>query len=227
MKISAAVFDFGGVMTSCATPVRVKEIVDAAGLPWNAVTDGFAKYRRDYDIGEITVAEFYDRLWRDAGVEVSAAVRAAIEEADTASFLHPNAGTLDFMRSLKERGFKIGILTNMPRELAPRFRERFAGTVALTDALVVSCEVRLVKPMREIYDLMAQTLAVPGGEICFFDDAPVNCRGARDAGWHSICFTSISEAASEFEKLAESVCARQRRGCSGRNGLLEYATVVQ
>ena len=159
-----------------------------------------------------------DRDCADVLIQL-AAVRAAIEEADTASFLHPNAGTLDFMRSLKERGFKIGILTNMPRELAPRFRERFAGTVALTDALVVSCEVRLVKPMREIYDLMAQTLAVPGGEICFFDDAPVNCRGARDAGWHSICFTSISEAASEFEKLAESVCARQRRDVPGNFAL--------
>lgn len=201
MKIEAAVFDFGGVMSLCATPVRVKEIVDAKALPWQAVVDGFARYRRQYDLGEITVGEFYDRLWRDAGVEVSAEDRAAIEEADTASFLHGNANTLDWMYALKAQGYKLGILTNMPRELAPRFKEYFADIIAEADALIVSCEVHLVKPMREIYDLTAGKLGTDVSRICFFDDSELNCRGARDAGWQAVRFDSFDAAVSAFEDI--------------------------
>lgn len=204
MKIEAVVFDFGGVMSTCATPVRVKEIVDARSLPWQAVVDGFAKYRRLYDLGEITVGEFYDRLWRDAGVEVSGGDRKLIEEADTASFLYANAKVLDWMRTLKSRGYSLGILTNMPNELAPRFREHFSDIIAQADALVVSCEVHLVKPMREIYDLTAQKLGVDGSRICFFDDSEMNCRGARDARWQAVRFDSFDTAVADFESMVRS-----------------------
>ena len=105
------------------------------------------------------------------------------------------------MRSLKAQGYKLGILTNMPRELAPRFKEHFAAIIAEADALIVSCEVHLVKPMREIYDLMACRLGVDGSAICFFDDSELNCQGARDAGWQAIRFDSFDCAVSNFEKL--------------------------
>jgi putative hydrolase of the HAD superfamily len=201
MKISGVVFDFGGVMTSCATPVRVKALVDKAGLPWQAVLDGFAAYRRAYDLGEISVREFYARVWRDAGVRVEASLSAAIEQADTESFLHPNEETLAWIRALKAQGFKFGVLTNMPHELAPHFRAHFAETLALADALIVSSEVRLVKPMPEIYAAMATRLALPPAELCFFDDAPVNCEGARAAGWQAIRFTTTPAAQEAFEKV--------------------------
>jgi putative hydrolase of the HAD superfamily len=204
MKIEGVVFDFGGVMSTCATPVRVKEITDARSLPWQAVVDGFSKYRRLYDLGEISVGEFYDRLWRDAGVEVSAGDRLLIEEADTASFLYGNQKVLDWMRSLKSEGYKLGILTNMPNELAPRFKEHFSDIIAEADALVISCEERLVKPMREIYDLTAQRLGVDASRICFFDDSEMNCRGARDARWQAVRFESLDSAVADFERMIQS-----------------------
>ena len=196
---TAVVFDFGGVMTTCATPVRVKEIADGAGLPWQAVLDGFSRHRRAYDIGDITVTEFYARTWRDAGVEVDPETEAAIEEADSTSFLHPNMRTLEWMRSLKARGFKIGILTNMPRELAPRFRERFADFIATAGALVISSEVRLVKPMPEIYALVEGQLGVPAAEIAFVDDSPVNCGGAEACGWRTVLFRDNAQAEGDLE----------------------------
>ena len=202
---SAVVFDFGGVMTTCATPVRVKEIADEAGLPWQAVLDGFARHRRAYDIGDITVSEFYARTWRDAGVEVDPATEAKIEEADSTSFLHPNMRTLDWMRSLKGRGFRLGILTNMPRELAPLFREHFADFIATADALVVSSEVHLVKPMPEIYALVERRLGVPPAEIAFVDDSPVNCGGAAACGWRPVLFKDNAQAESDLEGLLAKI----------------------
>ena len=195
------VFDFGGVITACASPVKVKAIVDRLGLPWQAVLDGYAKYRREYDLGDITIAEFYDRTWRAAGVAVPPAARAEMEEADTASFLVRNDRTVEWLRSLKARGFALGILTNMPRELAPRFKAGFADVLSLVDALVVSCEEHVVKPMREIYDLAAARIGLPAGELVFFDDSEANCEGARAAGWRAIRFTGNDQAEADLERL--------------------------
>jgi len=199
--IKATVFDFGGVMTSCATPVRVHEIVEANGLPWQAVLDGFKHHRRAYDLGDITVGEFYARTWRDAGVMVPDAVQSEIERADTASFLYGNEKTFAWMNGMKARGYKVGILTNMPRELAPHFKEHFAGFIALAEMTVISSEVHLVKPMREIYDMVREGLDVAADEICLFDDSEVNCRGARAAGWRAICFENVEQASAAFEEM--------------------------
>ena len=204
-KTRGVVFDFGGVMTTCATPVRVKEIVDGLGLPWSAVTRGFERHRRDYDIGDITVAQFYARVWGEAGVAVSAADRAAIEEADTASFLYRDEAALEWMKSLPALGYRLGILTNMPHELAPRFKERFADVIAAAAATVISCEVRLVKPMRGIYDLTASRLGVPPGEILFFDDSAANCRGAEEAGWRAVRYEGLEGAKAAFAAAVSGV----------------------
>jgi len=199
--IRAVVFDFGGVMTTCATPTRVREIVEANALPWQAVLDGFRNHRRAYDIGDISVGEFYARTWRDAGVTVDAAVQAEIELADTTSFLHGSVRTLDWMRELKAQGYKIGILTNMPHELAPHFKSHFADFIALSETTVISSEVHLVKPMRAIYDLVRDRLGVAADEICFFDDSEQNCRGAEEAGWRAIRFACVDQASAAFGGL--------------------------
>lgn len=199
--VKGVVFDFGGVMTTCAAPVRVKAIVDRLGLPWSAVTDGFRRYRRDYDIGDITVAQFYDRVWSDAGVEVGAVDRAAIEEADTASFLYRDGAAVEWIKSLASGGFRLGILTNMPHELAPRFKECFADVIAAAAATVISCEVRLVKPMREIYALTAAKLGLRPEEILFFDDSAANCRGAEESGWSAVLYTGLAGAKAALERM--------------------------
>lgn len=201
--IKAVVFDFGGVMTTCATPTRVREIVEANGLPWQAVLDGFKNHRRAYDLGDITVQEFYERTWRDAGVTVAGDVQSEIEQADTASFLYANEKTYEWMKSLKMRGYKIGILTNMPHELAPHFKTHFAKFIALAETTVISSEVHLVKPMREIYDLVRGNLGAAADEICFIDDSSLNCRGAEDAGWRAIRFENVEQSAVAFEEMTK------------------------
>lgn len=192
--IRAVVLDFGGVMTTCAMPEQVKAIVDEKGLPWEAVQSAFGKYRREYDLGNISVGEFYARTWRDVGIEVDPDTEARIEEADTASFLGRNTRTLEWMKGMKERGLLVGILTNMPRELAPRFREKFWDYIALADTLVVSSEVHFVKPMPGIYALVEKNLGAAPDEIVFVDDSRINCEGAERVGWRVVRFESNEQA---------------------------------
>ncbi len=199
--IKAAVFDFGGVMTTTIMPDRARPLVAKLGIDWRVLEEGFARYRRQMDGDLITMEEMYARIWADAGLSVSDEATARIIAEDRASYLYRNEATLAWMRTLKDRGFRIGILTNMPTSFAGLFREHFADFIALADAMVISGEERLYKPQREIYERLAERLAMPGGELCFFDDVEANCQGARDAGWQAIRFISNEQAAADFEAL--------------------------
>lgn len=199
--IRGCVFDFGGVMTTMTMPDRVRPLVKELGVDWKVLEDGFAKYRRQMDGDFMTIDEMYGKIWSDAGIAVSKEVNDRIIEEDMASFLYRNEGTLALMRSLKSRGFKIGILTNMSSAFGVRFRQTFPDFIELADAMVISGEARMFKPMREIYDLLRERIGLPAGEICFFDDVEANCQGARDAGWNTVRFVDCGQAARDFEAL--------------------------
>lgn len=201
--ITALVLDFGGVMTTSTMPERVRPIAEAAGIDWNALERGYAKYRRLMDADFMSMEEMYARIWKDAGVRLDDETSSRIVEADVASFLFPNLKTLEWMREVKSAGLKIGILTNMSTAFASRFRAAFPEFIALADAMVVSGEEKLYKPMREIYDLAAARLGTVPGEICFVDDSEENCRGAREAGWHAVRFTGTDKARRDFSLLLE------------------------
>lgn len=198
--IKGIVFDFGGVMTTSSMPMRLKRATEELGLPWEPFAEGFRKYRLDYDQGVKTLPEMYDLILGDAKLDLAPEARRRIEEADTASWLYRNERTLEWMRGLEKRGFKIGILTNMAPAFAPLFREHFADFVALADAVVVSGEERLVKPMPEIYALLAKRIALKPGELCFVDDLELNCAAARDCGWHAVRFAGNEQTERALEE---------------------------
>ena len=203
MKISAVVFDFGGVMTTSTMPQRVIALAKEKGIDWNVFVDGFNAHRLDYDAGRITLGEMYALIWGDAGLSVSDETTAAFMKADDESWCYRNERTLGWMRSLKARGFKIGILTNMsPRFAAEHFRSTFADFISLADAMVVSGDEGMVKPQREIYDLLRTRIDLPAGELCFVDDVERNVAGAHAAGWQAIRFVSNDQVEADFERLA-------------------------
>ena len=200
--VRAVVFDFGGVMTTTTMPERVRACTGELGIDWSVLADGFDRYRRLTDGGFITIEQMYDLIWADADLALSEEAKARVLAEDRASFLegYVNRRTLAWMRSLKERGYRIGILTNMPPAFAVHFRRVFAEFIALADAMVISGDEMMFKPQRRIYDLLASRIGLRPGELCFVDDVEANCEGARRAGWRAIRFESNEQAEREFEE---------------------------
>ena len=197
-EIKGVVFDFGGVMTTCTMPERVRPIVDELGIPWAALESGFAKYRRLMDGGFMGFDEMYRKIWEEAGVTLSEETQTKILEEDMASFMYPNLRTLDWMRNLRTQGYKIGILTNMSADFGVKFRSSFKDFIALSEALVISGEEHLYKPMKEIYDLLRDRIGLKAEELLFIDDVKGNCDGARAAGWKAMRFVSNEQAECDF-----------------------------
>lgn len=206
MKIEAVVFDFGGVMTTSTMPMRVIELAEAKGIDWGVFKRGFDAHRLDYDAGRITLAEMYELIWRDAGIVVDADTNAAFMEADDRSWCYRNERTLAWMKALKSRGYKIGILTNMaPRFAREHFRSAFADFIAQADAMVISGDEGIVKPQREIYDLLRGRIALPAASLLFVDDLERNVAAARAAGWQAVRFETNDQVEADFERLLQIV----------------------
>ena len=201
MKISAVVFDFGGVMTLATMPDKVRTTLDRLGVEWRVVTEGYAKFRRQLDGNFISFEDMYDLIFADNDIELSESDKKELIENDISSFHPCNEKTLALMREIKERGYEIGILTNMPTAFVPSFKNYYKDFIALADAMVISGEEKMYKPQRRIYRLMTKRLNVEPGEICFFDDVEANCESARLCGWKAIRFTDVVQAMREFEEL--------------------------
>ena len=203
MAVKGVVFDFGGVMTTSTMPERVRRCTEKFGIDWSALETGYQKYRRIMDGGFITIAEMYDNIWADAGIEISQKQFEEILEEDFASFMegNRNPATLKWMRKLKAEGFKIGILTNMPPEFEVRFRKVYADYIELADAMVVSGLEHMFKPQRRIYDLLRDRIGLMAEELVFVDDTEPNLEGARKAGWKTVKFVDAESAAKALEEL--------------------------
>lgn len=54
----------------------------------------------------------------------------------------------------------------------------------------ISCEMRLLKPSRAIYDAAVRRIGLPAGEILFIDDNETNVAAAREAGLQARLYVS-------------------------------------
>ncbi len=62
------------------------------------------------------------------------------------------------------------------------------------DFKFLSYELGLLKPDREVFDRVAELVAVPAGRILFLDDNQLNVDGARDAGFTAARANGVAEA---------------------------------
>ncbi len=191
--VDGVVFDFGGVIS--ISPIEgwaLYPFCAARGLDRVAVMAGWQKYRHLWDGGFISFNEMYRRIFADAGQTISDADLEQLWEIDAVAWIRDlRPDTLELMRRLKAAGKKIGILSNMSPDFHDRlFVPRAAEYRALADAEVISGLVKLYKPERPIYDLMAQRLGLPGNRLLFLDDTPKNIEAARSYGWQGEVFPS-------------------------------------
>ena len=190
--IKGVVFDFGSVICEPIAPdAEIFELWRDLGLTraqWDAA---FAKYRRQWDSGQISGSEMYRRMLSDCGVaNTDPALLEKLWRTDAEGFVAKKIPeTLAFMRLLRKKGLKVGILTNMSAEFyRDYFTKACAEYIAEADVVVVSAHEKLYKPDKALYDVAAGRIGLKPEELLFVDDLKVNVEGAKAAGWHAVQF---------------------------------------
>ena len=95
-------------------------------------------------------------------------------------------GVEALIREIRDLGFGLYVLSNATSFLHEYYHrlpahECFQG-------LVVSADVQLLKPQREIYERLFEAYALRPEECFFIDDSPLNIDGARCAGMPGTVF---------------------------------------
>lgn len=94
----------------------------------------------------------------------------------------PYPDTTPTLRALRERGTKIGIVSNVPRDLRPIFAAH--GLADLVDAFTHSFEVGAEKPDPRIFLRACEALGTSPAETLMVGDHPIADAGALRAGLH-------------------------------------------
>ena len=108
--------------------------------------------------------------------------------------------TLTVMRELQQRTVPLYAITNFNHETFDLCRGRYDFLEAF-GGIVVSGDVRLLKPDPAIYLRLLQDYGLRAADCVFIDDSEMNAIGARRVGMHAIHFRSAEQLRGELVQL--------------------------
>jgi putative hydrolase of the HAD superfamily len=203
--IRAVISDFGGVLTNPLLEAFVG-YQDATGVDVTRLGTAMGRMMErdgvhplfELECGRITEADFDASVEAELGEDVSLATFAEHWFAN----LHPNEPAIEYMRSLRGRGYRMALLTNNVREWEPRWRAKIPAIDEIFEVIVDSAFAGMRKPDPRIYELTLERLGDVAAEECVFvDDMDVNCEAARALGMHPVQFVDAEQAIGEVEAL--------------------------
>jgi len=199
LKIDTVVFDIGGVLIDWDPRHLYRKILpdDPAGIEyflssicnheWNLEQDagrsfneGKAILKAIYPAYEGLI-EAYDRRWEEMLGEEYFENTRVLEE-------------------LKEKGYSIYALTNWSAEKFPIAVNKY-NFLSLFDDIVVSGEIGMKKPDRDIFEYFLNKQGVNPERIVFIDDTAANIHTAEQLGMNTIHYQSVSMLRSSLVSM--------------------------
>ena len=205
-NVKALVIDFGGVLTSPLQIAMVRfsmelgiELQDLVRVALKAYSGESDDLVHDFETGHVTEEEFCkafaQRLKDETGVEVES--ERLVDRIF--SGLEIVEEMMEIVITIRRAGFKTALCSNSwGLGLYPydRFPEMF-------DVVVISGEVGMRKPNRNIFDLTVEKLGLPAETCVFVDDHPGHLKGAADLGMQTVLHRTPDETIAELRRLFE------------------------
>jgi 2-haloacid dehalogenase len=187
-NIKAIIFDFGGVLLKW-NPRKIfypyfpegKEAIDNFFSKinfdeWNTKMDQGVSFAEGVNVLSMQFPQFTEPL-------------KAYQEHWEDSIDGPILENISLLHELKQKGYSLFGLSNWSSETFPIVRKRFEF-FELFDGMIISGEVKLVKPDPDIFLRCLTMVAKPASECLFIDDSEPNVKTAVQMGFDSIHFIS-------------------------------------
>ena len=107
-------------------------------------------------------------------------------------------GTVKLLRILKETGIPLYGLSNWSAETFEITRHEFEF-LNLFDEIIISGDVKLIKPEPEIFELCLQKIGKPASQCLFIDDSEANINTAVKLGFDTVHFKSPEHLKNELQ----------------------------
>ncbi len=179
------VFDLGGVLIDWNPRYLYRQLIDDEAEIERFLTEVcHTAWNEEQDRGR-TFAEAVEE----------AAARHPGERALIEAYHHrwhdmlggPIPGSVSILEELKQAGFELRALTNWSVEKFPIARERYQF-LSWFESILVSGEVRLIKPDPRIFHLLLESIGRPAADCIYIDDNAKNVTAAAALGFDAIHF---------------------------------------
>ena len=198
MKIDTVIFDLGNVLVSWS--------------PANLYDKIFAdKNDRDHFLNNIANMDWHSE--QDAGRSPAEATELLVKEhPDWAHpirafyarwkemFAGPIEGSVQILKEVKEKGYKVYALSNWNAELFNDTIDDFPFLQWFDDK-VISGEVKMKKPDADIFQLAFKQFGIQPQQAVFIDDSEENIKTAKALGLNVIHFKSPEALRQELKAL--------------------------
>jgi 2-haloacid dehalogenase len=197
-SIKVIVFDFGGVLLDWHPGYLYQNyfpddetmeafLAEINFYQWNSQQDkgrtfasGIAELSEQFPRRAHLIQTYYDR-WEDS---ISSAI----------------PGTVEILRELKQHGYPLYGLSNWSAETFPRAKRKYTF-FDLFDDIVLSGDVKLLKPDPAIFNLLLSKIGRSARECLLIDDSQPNIDTAKKLGFATIHFTSAKELRTELQRF--------------------------
>jgi epoxide hydrolase-like predicted phosphatase len=195
VRIRAVIFDFGGVLVRMVDDRPRLKLAEQLRVPLSRLDDlvFFSDSAQRASKGEISVGMHWEAVRK----------ALAIQPDDMPGFLDQywsaddvNWQLLDFIRDLHPH-YKVGLLSNAWDDLRQTLHTRW-DIDGLFDELIISAEVKLIKPDPRIFRLAVARLGVQPGETVFIDDIAENVEAAHKEGLNAIHYQDTKKTLDEL-----------------------------
>jgi putative hydrolase of the HAD superfamily len=197
LGLRAVVFDYGMVLTGSQDPESYAALLRITGLPPERFETLYWADRHDYDLGKLSGLAFWQKLLRDAGLNLAPCAAEELNQWDARMWTTQNPAMIDWQRQLKQRGLLTAILSNMGDNVLASVEREFAW-IHNFDVLVWSYQLRMAKPDPAIYQYALKKLGSRPEETLFLDDKMVNVDAALTLGIQALQFSTVEQLRADL-----------------------------
>ncbi len=197
-NIQAVIFDFGGVLVDWSPHNLYRRYFDQPHEIDQFLTEiNFAEWNTQQDKGR-PFAQAVEELSREFPQHEK--LISAFHENWEKAIVGAIDGTVQILEKLKQLGYPLYGLSNWSSETFPLVREKF-NFFDLFDDIVLSGEVKLIKPDPKIFHLLLKKIGRQAQECIFIDDSQPNTKVAEGIGFKTIQFTSPEQLKEELSRM--------------------------
>ena len=201
-------FDLGGVVLALSYEQAVKRFEVIGLKDARQQLDAFEQRGifGDLESGRITAEDFRRELSKMVGrlLTMNECYQAWHGYVD-----HVPKRNLEELLSLRERGYRVCLLSNTNPYMMQWAGNDFDGEghpiSYYFDALYLSYECKVMKPRREIFEMMLQGQQSTPEETLFVDDGPRNVEMAATMGMHTLCPQNNEDWTEALEALLKNL----------------------
>ena len=195
--MQAVIFDWGGVLIDTPAPGMLALFAQELGVTPEAVNNAYIPFGERFQKGQIAEHDLWEGLC--AALGVGKPYNPFLWEHVFGQVYTPKGEMFALASMLKERGYKVGLLSNTE---SPTVRFFHQQGYTMFDATVFSCDEGTAKPERRIYEIALERLGVKPREAVFIDDRVDFIEGAQKLGMYTIRFENPQQVKEALASLA-------------------------